>query len=260
MGQIDNLNDSNLRGILDRLTRLERAAPLNNAAIGRGGITVYDGGMITIENGGLRVTGSAEIIGTLIASGIINFTGDVTISGPLDVTGTTTISGNTTVTGTFTTNGPLDVNGTTSLDGDTTVNGPLHVNGATDINGNLDVDGTMDINGVTTLNNDMNVQGGGIINVGPNMSLNPAAFGGSIQFYSGGGVENASGVTAIKGAGNAGFISDTTASVFAASNSVNVSPSAVEITGPVELNSLTTTTEPANVYFDPSSKRLYYVP
>lgn len=88
MVAIDNLaNDDSLAGLVRRVRKLENGTPQNNAGIGRGGITVYDGGMITIENGGLRVTGSAEIIGQLLASGIINFTGEVNISGPLDVSG-----------------------------------------------------------------------------------------------------------------------------------------------------------------------------
>ena len=50
MGKFDNLNDSQLPDILRRLDRLERASPVNNTAIGRGGIEVYDGGVINISN------------------------------------------------------------------------------------------------------------------------------------------------------------------------------------------------------------------
>jgi hypothetical protein len=91
MGKINDLTQGNL-GEADRQAHRDRyATPMNGGSIGRGGLRVYDGGVITIENGGLRVTGTAEIIGTLIASGVINFTGDVNISGPLDVTGLVTL-------------------------------------------------------------------------------------------------------------------------------------------------------------------------
>ncbi len=254
MGQIDNLAQGNVEDIYRRLRALEYASNQNNMAIGRGGLRVHSGGGITIENGGLSVTGSATISGTLNASGTINFTGTVGISGPLTVTGATalngptTIGGNTTVTGTLTTNGPLDVNGATTLDGNTTVTGTLTTNGP------------VNITGETTLTGDLNVVGAGNIQVGANMLLLPGVAGGSIQFSAGGGVENTGGVTAIKGAGNAGLIMNTTSSLFAASNQLDVSPSAVSITGPVKLNSLTSTASAANVYFDPISKQLYYKP
>lgn len=93
MAMLDDPSRGEIPGILKRLRALETASPLRNASIGAGGLRVYDGGMITIENGGLRVTGTAEIIGKLIASGIIEFSGEVTISGPLDISGLTQIMG-----------------------------------------------------------------------------------------------------------------------------------------------------------------------
>lgn len=254
MGRIDNLNQGNLADLERRIRALETATPMNNAAIGRSGFEVYDGGTINVSNGNLVVSGTATISGVLNADGTVTLSGVIGISGPLTVTGTTalngptTIGGNTTVTGTLTTNGPLDVNGATTLDGNTTVTGTLTTNGP------------VNITGETTLTGDLNVVGAGNIQVGDNMLLLPGVAGGSIQFSAGGGVENTGGVTAIKGAGNAGLIMNTTSSLFAASNQLDVSPSAVSITGPVKLNSLTSTASDANVYFDPISKQLYYKP
>lgn len=248
MTKIVNLTDGDLPKIWQAIRALQNATPMNNSSVGRSGFEVYDGGTINVSSGNLVVNGTATISGVLNADGTVTLSGEVNISGPFTVSGDTAITGDLTVTG------PTHLNGTTDIAGDTTVTGDLTTSG------NLDVDGTLDINGVSTLNNDLTVQGGGLINVGPNMTLNPAVSGGSMQFYSGGGVEGAAGVTAIKGAGNAGLITNTTASVFAASNSVDVSPSAVSITGPVKLQSLSTTGSDANVYFDPSTKQLYYKP
>ncbi|GAA3289247.1 hypothetical protein ACFFON_15495 [Arthrobacter citreus] len=93
MAEIDNLSKGELGKIWAAIRELRYASPVNNTAIGRDGLTVYDGGVITIENGGLRVTGTAEIIGQLIASGSITFNGPVRITGPLDITGLTQIMG-----------------------------------------------------------------------------------------------------------------------------------------------------------------------
>ncbi len=93
MTKIDNLAKSNFREIDKRLRDNLHSTPLNKASIGRGGLRVHSGGVITIENGGLRVTGSAEIIGSLIASGTIEFNGPVKITGPLDISGLTQIMG-----------------------------------------------------------------------------------------------------------------------------------------------------------------------
>jgi hypothetical protein len=228
MAGLDDLSRGELGRMKRDVRQLGTAAPLQNSSIGAGGLRVHSGGVITIENGGLKVTGTAEIIGTLIASGVIDFTGDVTISGPL------TISGDTDVTGDF------------------KVTGPTHLEGATDIKGTLSVEGA------TTLKGDMTLTTGKIKAGG--LTIDPSASGGSLVFSGGGGVQGGSGPTVIKGAGNAGLISDTTASVFAGANSVDVSPTAVTINGPLKAPGITSTTNAANVYFDPSSKQLYYKP
>lgn len=89
----DNLSRGDLGKIWKAIRDLRHATPLNKASIGRGGLRVHSGGVITIENGGLKVTGTAEIIGKLIASGTIEFNGPVKITGPLDISGLTQIMG-----------------------------------------------------------------------------------------------------------------------------------------------------------------------
>lgn len=88
MSQTKNLaDDPVIQRLVQRIRQLEYASNQNNMAIGRSGLRVHSGGVITIENGGLVVTGTAEVIGQLLASGIINLTGEVNISGPLNVSG-----------------------------------------------------------------------------------------------------------------------------------------------------------------------------
>jgi len=259
VGQIDNMAQGNLGDILRRLRALEFASNQNNMAVGRGGIRVHGGGGITIENGGLVVSGSATISGLLEASGTINMTGtftatgDVNLNGPTDIAGNTTITGDVTSTGHFTQTGPTDLNGTTTVAGDTTVTGDFTVNGP------MKTTGTLDVEGVTTLKATLNVTSGKIVASG--LTIDPAVSGGSLVFAGGGGVQGTSGVTVVKGFGNAGLITDTTASLFAAGMSLDVSPAAVTVNGgPLRIPSMTSTTNAANVYFDTSTGQLYYKP
>ena len=209
MGQIDDVNGSALPDILRRLRALEFASNQNNMAVGRGGIRVHSGGGITIENGGLNVTGSATIVGTLNADGTINMsgifvasgemqlngttiaTGDFQVEGPLLVDGNTTfngeltingitnITGDVTVTGKLVTDGPVDINGLTNITGD------LEVSGQTDITGDLTVSGTMDIDGPATLNNDLTVAAGKKIKLGGLTLENTGTGGGTVNFPNG---------------------------------------------------------------------------
>ena len=146
MARIDNLDKGELRDLLRRVRALEKATPLNNASIGRNGLRVHDGGVITIENGGLKITGTAEVIGQLIGSGVLTWTGETNLEGP------------------------TEINGDTDINGDTTVTGPFHVQGDTDITGELDVSGVM------TLLANLIVGAGGKIKVG-GMTLDPAVSG-----------------------------------------------------------------------------------
>ena len=194
-----------------QLRSLNTAPAATNTAIGRDGMEVYDGGVITIINGGLDVTGTATISGTLTGSGNLNW------SGPVSVTGNVTTTG--------------------SLD----VNGPMKTTS------------TLSVEGVTTLKNDLNVTTGGKIIAG-GMTLDPLTDGGSMLFSGGGGIHGASGSTWLKGAGNAGLFSDDYVSIFAGSVWIDVKSDGVHFNG------MPTTSSAANVYYDPTTKILYYKP
>ncbi|MCW3766476.1 autotransporter adhesin family protein [Paenarthrobacter sp. PAE-2] len=199
MVAIDNMADPMraIQALVRRVERLENNTNQNRSAIGRGGLSVYDGGMITIENGGLRVTGSAEIIGTLNANGTINMTGIFIASGEMQLNGTTVatgefnIDGPLLVDGNTTFNGELTINGITNITGDTTVtgklvtDGPVDINGLTNITGDLEVSGTMDINGAATLNNDLTVAEGRKIKLGGLTLENTGTGGGTLNFPNG---------------------------------------------------------------------------
>lgn len=197
MGQIDNLNQGTINDILRRLRQLEFNTNQNAMGIGRGGIDVYGGGGITIENGGLSVTGSATIIGTLNADGTINMSGIFIASGEMQLNGTTVATGDFTIEGPLlvdgdtTFNGELTINGITNITGDTTVtghlvtDGPVDINGLTQITGDLEVSGTLDISGPATLNNDLTVAAGKKITLGGLTLENTGTGGGTLNFPNG---------------------------------------------------------------------------
>jgi len=214
MAGLDDLSRGELADILRRLRILETASPLQNASIGEDGLRVYNGGVITIENGGLNVTGTATITGTLQADGTITFTGTFNQSGP------------------------------TTFTGDTKLNGPTHINGATDIKGALSVEGA------STLKGNLDVTGSGKITAG-NTVIDPSASNGGVTFASGGGVGGNGGNVVVKGTGNAGLITDTTAAVFAGASQLTVGDGYVKIDG---LETVTGVT--ANLYMDPTTKRI----
>jgi hypothetical protein len=241
MGKIDNLSDNTaaLRDIIRRIRTLETASPLNNAAVGRGGLLVYGGGGITIENdGGLSVTGTAQIIGKLIATGIIDFRGEVNISGPLVVEdgGSVTIGSIE-----FQPDGSAKF-GTLTFDPDgkiTTGTAEINPDGSAKFgkftisaDGDLTSEGSLDIKGPTTLNNDLTVAAGKKIKLGGLTLENTGASGGQINFPGGS-------ITASSALG------------------MLINHATVEIAGTtVKISSLPTTTQPANIYAD-SNGRLY---
>lgn len=229
MGKFDNLNDSQVPDLIRRVERLERASPVNNTAIGRGGVTVYDGGVIDIENGGLIVNGTATIHGVLNADGTISFTGPVTISGPLTISGTTTVTGDVTTTGTFNQNGPTNLNGATKTTG------------------------TLSVEGVTTLKNDLNVTTGKI-NAGA-VTIDPSYLSGSVKFSNGTAVSATPlGAQLVKSGGGAVTVSSGQADIgIAGGGSVIADGSGVSLGG------VATTSSPANVYMNPTTGRLYRV-
>lgn len=83
-----------MREMAQAIFDLQTATPLANASIGRGTLTVYDGGIILIDNGGLKIVGWADIIGSLEVTGQINGTGDLNwagkafLDGPVEITDT----------------------------------------------------------------------------------------------------------------------------------------------------------------------------
>lgn len=185
-----------------RQRAMETAAPLRNASIGAGGLRVHSGGVITIENGGLRVTGTAEIIGKLIASGQIEFNGPVRITGPLDITGLTQIMGDLAIkAGGKLTAGTIELNPDGSAKFGTLTISPTGklTSGSATIDpdgsakfglfevskeGNLNSKGTLDIRGKTTLRNDLTVLSGGKVKVG-GVTLNPVLHDGGVVFSNG---------------------------------------------------------------------------
>ncbi|YCH09492.1 hypothetical protein ACTAQJ_07960 [Arthrobacter sp. alpha11c] len=244
MGQIDNLSQGNLNDILRRLRALEFNTNQNAMGIGRGGITVYGGGGITIENGGLSVTGTATISGTLTNTGTTNLTGTLTATGPINLNGPTTIAGDVTSTGDFTVNGPTDLNGPTTVAGDTTVTGDLNVNGP------MKTTSTLSVEGVTTLKNDLNVTTGKI-NAG-GMTVDPSLFGGSVQFSAGGYLSGTASGPQITGPAGNSF-------VFTRSGKAGLQAAAIDLIGAVEVQGGLKVTSPGtttgvtpNLYMDGS--------
>jgi cytoskeletal protein CcmA (bactofilin family) len=247
VGQIDNLAEGNLGDVFRRLRALEFASNQNNMAVGRGGIRVHGGGGITIENGGLVVSGSATISGELIADGTITMSGTFTATGDVNLNGPTAIAGDTTVTGDFTVTGPTALNGTTTVAGDTTVTGVFTVNGA------MKTTSTLSVEGVTTLKNDLNVTTGKI--VAGDVSIDPAYLSGSLRFANGTYLAaTPNGAQLVKsGGGGAVTVSSSQADMSAGSLAFILNSVGAYLTG------LPTTSNPSNLYIDPANGRLYRV-
>lgn len=219
MGKFDNLNDSQLPGILRRIRILETASPMNNSAIGRGGIEVYDQGTLNISDGHLIVNGTAT------------FTGTFTQSGP------------TSFTGTFTQSGPSTFSGTTNL------NGPTHINGATDIKGTLSVEGA------TSLKADLTVAAGAKVKVGSAMTLDPSVSSGALVFSNGAQVfTDATTIQVYKGT-SVVQIEDGSAKLQGTGmNYVKVDSTGTNIAGPLKSTSGGTISGvTSNVYMDPAT-------
>lgn len=204
MAKIDNLAKSDLKDIWKAIRDLRHATPLNKAAIGRGGLRVHSGGVITIENGGLRVTGTATIIGKLIASGTIEFNGPVKITGPLDISGLTQIMGSLILKagGKFTA-GSIELNpdgsakfGTMTIDPTGKItSGSAIINpdgsatfGLFEIaeNGDLESKGALSIEGPTSLKNDLTVDQGFKITLGGLILENQGLGSAQVQMPGGG--------------------------------------------------------------------------
>ena len=260
MGAVNNLNAGDVAEIWRAIRALQVATPLNSASIGAGGLRVYDGGVITIENGGLRVTGTAEIIGNLIASGVIDFTGDVTISGPMDVTGLMTLAGDLVVaSGGKITAGTIELNpdGSAKFGSMTISPAGKITSGSAEINPDGSVKfGTflIDTAGKVTVANDMTVTGSGKIKVGSSMTLDPSVSSGALVFSNGAQVfTDATTVQMFKG-GSVVQIDSSSAKLQATGGLVNVDGAGVRLDGPLRNTSGSTISGvTANLYMDPAT-------
>lgn len=171
MGAIDNLNKGDLADLIRRVRTLENRTTLNNAAIGRAGMEVYDGGSINISNGTFYLNGYGSVTGTLAVSGTLPVTGGLIVSGTERITGSWFLDGVGEVAGTMTVKGGLivegeqRVSGTLEITGDLTVTGPTKLDGKTDIGGNttvtgdLGVKGPLDVTGATKLDGKTDIGG-----------------------------------------------------------------------------------------------------
>lgn len=161
---IPNLNRSEVRQILDRIRRLERANPLSNSSLGRGRMRFYDGSVLLIENGALNVTGSATITGTLNSNGIFNGSGTNNLDGVNNLSGENHFTGPTDVAGDF-----EIIEGGLFKAGESVINPDGSATfGLFDIaaNGDLKSKGALSIEGPTVLKNDLTVDAGKKIKLG----------------------------------------------------------------------------------------------
>lgn len=247
-----NLNDGTLRDLDRRLRKLEAGAPMNNAAIGRSGMEVYDGGAINISNGSFYLNGTGSVAGVLSVSGTLPVTGGLIVSGTERITGNWHLDGVGDVAGTMTVTGGLIVEGkqrvTGSLEvsGDLTVTGPTKLNGKTDIGGNTAVDGTLDIKGKSTLQNDLTVTGGGKISAG-GVTLDPSRFNGGIVFSNGSYLAGTSNGAQLVHGGGRGAV---TVSENQADMGVTGGGAVFAHSGGVAVTGIPTTSEKPNVYID----------
>lgn len=122
-------------GDLIRLIKRIAKATLQNASIGRAGLRVYDGGWIRIEDGGLSVTGTADVSGYLNITGTLTGTGTFDWSGPLNITGALDVIGPWMLTGNGDIAGDVDITGILRLLSDLLVKagGRIVVEGANQI-------------------------------------------------------------------------------------------------------------------------------
>ncbi|MFF2245150.1 hypothetical protein ACFVTM_13330 [Arthrobacter sp. NPDC058130] len=247
MTRIHNLNGSRaLSGLVGQVRAAGLNSPMNNSGIGEGGIEVYEQGTINVSDGNLIVNGTATIDGVLNADGTVTLSGTITISGPL------TISGDTDITGDLDVDGPMTTTGTLSVEG------------------------------VTTLKNDLDVTTGGKIKVGSSMTLTPSTDGGAATFSNGAKLSSTTGAIQMAGTGGTSTVTAaaTSAGVTSGSSTLVVfndgtwklgtttaniesfAAGVVDVTGTfkagpqVYLLSLPTTTQPANLYIDPTTGQL----
>lgn len=112
-------------GELMRMVRREAIAALQNSSIGRAGLRIYDGGVLLIEDGGLSVTGTANVSGTLTGSGSLTWTGPSLFQGTVNVTGNSAFGGTLSILGATTIGGLVTLNNDLSLGTGRILAGPV---------------------------------------------------------------------------------------------------------------------------------------
>lgn len=230
---VDDLSDpwAEIRRLRRDVDRLQTATPLQNASIGSGGLRVYGGGVITIQNGGLSITGYAEISGELRGNGTIDWTGPVHFRGPVEITET------------------LDVTAETRLRGDTTIEGLAK------LLSELQVEGKITAGNVVVEENKITVGGGS----------SPATLqDGALGFGTGGKVEadvTNGGVRLIVGT-NRVYVGTGAVAMQVGSMSVTVTSSGVTFGGlPTTPKSLTPDNNPiGSMYVEPSGQAFRVIP
>lgn len=127
---VDHLGGVGVGQEIDRLWREVRRVArttMQNGAIGRAGIRVYDGGWIRIEGGGLAVTGTQTVSGRLEGSGVFDWTGPLFLRGNTGITGILQVTGATTLAGSLVVSGAMTLNNNLTLGSGRIVAGPVTI-------------------------------------------------------------------------------------------------------------------------------------
>jgi hypothetical protein len=238
-----------IRKLVERIERLERAAPVGFTAVSRGALRIT-------SDEGLIVEGSARI------SGVLDGDGDLIWSGPIVFTGGFTINGTTVQNGEYTVTGPFHVNGTTDINGNTTVNGLFDVVGASKFTGEVTVDGGWHLNGDGDIRGNVSMTGvltvgvGGAIQVGT-VTLGVTSNGRpGLDFDGATLTENADRLALESGQAVVGVAPQFSAVAFG-SKVVRVSEAGTTVVGPIFLPDLPTISGvSANVTVDPATGEL----
>lgn len=131
---VDHLDLKMSYAQLIRLIKDQTTALIQRSGIGSAGLRVHSGGFITIENGGLDVTGTATVAGILTGSGTLDWWGPSILRGTVNVTGDIYTSGAMGISG------PLTVVGATTLNGAVTMNNDLSLGTGRIVAGGLIID------------------------------------------------------------------------------------------------------------------------
>lgn len=143
-------------------------ATLQNSSIGRAGLRIYDGGVLLIEDGGLSVTGTANVSGTLTGSGNLTWTGPSLFQGTVNVTGNSAFGGTLHILGATTIGGLVTLNNDLSLGTGRILAGPVIVDRLGPAGGRIrstgqlilgDGSGSVYVDGSTTIDGPLGVTG-----------------------------------------------------------------------------------------------------